>query len=68
MPLNLCTIILPFYCLVLTNRRCANPPRMSTRAYGSIKRKKGSVFRMVSAFGYEAGDLVSITGSGGTID
>ena len=39
MLLNLCTIILPFL-LSCTNRRCANLPRMSVRAYGSIKRKK----------------------------
>ena len=39
MVLNLCTIILLFL-LSCTNRRCANLPRMSVRAYGSIKRKK----------------------------
>ena len=39
MLLNLCTIILLFL-LSCTNRRCANLPRMSVRAYGSIKRKK----------------------------
>ena len=37
--LNLCTIILPFL-LSCTNRRCANLPRMSVRAYGRMKRKK----------------------------
>ena len=41
MLLNLCTIILPFL-LSCTNRRCANLPRMSMRAYGSMKRKKES--------------------------
>ena len=41
MLLNLCTIILPFL-LSCTNRGCANLPRMSMRAYGSIKRKKES--------------------------
>ena len=39
MLLNLCTIILLFL-LSCTDRRCANLPRMSVRAYGSIKRKK----------------------------
>ena len=39
MLLNLCTIIFPFL-LSCSNRRCANLPRMSVSAYGSIKRKK----------------------------
>ena len=43
MLLNLCTIILPFL-LSCTNRRCANLPRMSVRAYGSIKRKRKKTY------------------------
>ena len=61
MLLNLCNIILPFL-LSYTNRRCANLPRMSVRAYGSMKRKKKRKFNPTGICD-EGDGLVAVPGS-----